>query len=373
MGMVVSLDVLMGMAVGCFILTVDVGMGMGMGMLMGMDQVAMTMFMGVNMGVRMDMLQGNGILHHQHRRSDHNDKTDVKLRAGPLPQQKHPEGHPQKGRDGIVGAGFGRPQILLGLDVEIDAQTIGHKSQHQNCQNPMKRRDLLPYRQRDNKAAQAGTDPLDGGDLNRAFGTEHPGAVVFQTPAAGRSQHQQRAGMKPKAARALKSQNDAGCRHQYDGGGQPPGQLLPKGKERDQGRGDNLKIVQQGGIGRIGALQTQHQQNRSGNVQHDHTERIGQLLPGQALPLFPLSPQQAAKEQAQSRAQIQKRRHHGRLHAGKQQLGKRDVDGVQRRCRNGKQGCDIFCFHFNFSKFIQNLPIFLQRNHIPPGGIYPIS
>ncbi len=108
--------------------TVGVCMTVDMAMLVGVGQVAMAMGVGVDMMVLMGVLQGNGVLDHQHSCCDHNDQSEIKLESGPLLQQKDTEEHTKKGRDGIVCAGLGCTKILLCLDIEIDAQTVCHKS-----------------------------------------------------------------------------------------------------------------------------------------------------------------------------------------------------------------------------------------------------
>ena len=77
MTVVVSIQGMMGMAVGRLVLTVDVGMAMGMAMLMGMDQISVGVFVGVAVTVLVGMLQRNGVFHHQHRCPDHNRKSKV--------------------------------------------------------------------------------------------------------------------------------------------------------------------------------------------------------------------------------------------------------------------------------------------------------
>ena len=46
-------------------------------MLMSMDKGAMGVGVGVDMGVRMGMLQGNGIPDHQHCGGDHDGEADI--------------------------------------------------------------------------------------------------------------------------------------------------------------------------------------------------------------------------------------------------------------------------------------------------------
>lgn len=116
-----------GVGVGRLILAVDMGVRVDMGMLMGMHQNPMGVLvcMGVAMGV--GMLQRNGILDHQHSRPNHNGKPHIKLDTRPFLQYHHPKQYAQKRRNGVICTGFGCAQILLRLDVEIDAQPYATK------------------------------------------------------------------------------------------------------------------------------------------------------------------------------------------------------------------------------------------------------
>ena len=118
--MVMPMDHIMGMTVGRFILPVDMTMGMGVFMFMGVNQIAVAVFVTVDMGMIMGVLEGNGILHHQHCCGGHDDKANPELHTGPLPQQERTKHHAQKRGDGIVGACFGSTQIFLRLDIKIN-------------------------------------------------------------------------------------------------------------------------------------------------------------------------------------------------------------------------------------------------------------
>ena len=71
MGMLVTFDAFMLMAVHILILTVGMGVDMGMVVDMGMNQFPMPMLMAVGVGMLVGMLQGNGIFDHQNSRSHH--------------------------------------------------------------------------------------------------------------------------------------------------------------------------------------------------------------------------------------------------------------------------------------------------------------
>ena len=128
-GVEVAVQIFMVVIVNGFIAFVDVGVGVDVLMLVGVNQIAVAMFMAVDMSMLVGVLQGNGILDHQNRGGDHDGKTQIELSCGPLAQHQHAKNNAQEGSDGIVGAGFGGSQILLGADVEIDTQSVGYKAQ----------------------------------------------------------------------------------------------------------------------------------------------------------------------------------------------------------------------------------------------------
>ena len=247
-------DVRVFVTVAAFIGAVDVRVAVDMGMLMGMDLIPVAVFVGVGVAVLVGMLQADGILHHQNRGGDHYGKTQIKLHAGPFPQQGHAEEYAQEGGDGIVGTGFGGTQAGLGLDIEIDAEAVGHKAQQQDCAQESKTGELFSQDQGYHQAAQAGESALNGGDLYGGFGTEHPGTVILQTPAAGGTQHQQGAGVETEGTLALEAQNGAGQGHQGYSQSQPMGQLLTEEEEGDGRGGHDLKIVQQRCVGAAAVL-----------------------------------------------------------------------------------------------------------------------
>lgn len=199
-----------GMVMDGFIPLMDVRVSVAMRMDMGVYQIAVPVFVGVNMSVFMSVLQADSVCHHQNSCNNHDDQTHIELNAGSLVQQQDTEDDTQEGSDGVVSTGLGGTQILLGFDVKVDAEAVGYETQQKYGIDPENAGDLLSDHQSNHKTAKAGESTLDGGDLDGGLGTEHPGTVVFQTPAAGGTQNQQRADIKLEAAFALKTQGDAG-------------------------------------------------------------------------------------------------------------------------------------------------------------------
>ena len=111
-----------------FIPLMDVRVSVTMFMDMAMHQIAVPMLVGMHMGMLMGVLQADGIFYHQNSCNDHNGEAHIELNTGPLIQKQHSEGYTQKGCDGIIGAGLGSAQILLGFDVEIDAEAVGYEA-----------------------------------------------------------------------------------------------------------------------------------------------------------------------------------------------------------------------------------------------------
>ena len=99
-------------AVGIFVLTMDVVVGLGMAVFVVMHDTAVAMDMRVDVLMFVVVLQMNGVLAHQNRGDDHNGKTNKKLDAHRFSWQEEAEGHAQEGGNGIVGAGFCGAQIF---------------------------------------------------------------------------------------------------------------------------------------------------------------------------------------------------------------------------------------------------------------------
>jgi hypothetical protein len=89
--------VTMVMAVSVFVLAVDVIVGMDMGVFVGVDNAVMAVGMGVLMDVLMVMLQGNGILDHQHGGDHHDGESGKELKTGLFGEQQEAEGNTQEG------------------------------------------------------------------------------------------------------------------------------------------------------------------------------------------------------------------------------------------------------------------------------------
>ena len=158
-----------GVIVDEFIPLMDVGMGVAMPMEMGMYQISMPMLVIVHMGMFMGVLQSDGIFHHQNCCNNHDDQTHIELDTGAFVQQQDTEYHTQKGCDGVIGAGLGSTQLLLGFDVKVDAQTVSHEAQQKYSTDPEDTGDLFSNHQCDYETAQTGEGTLDGGDLDGGF------------------------------------------------------------------------------------------------------------------------------------------------------------------------------------------------------------
>ena len=183
--MVMPVNAFVGMAVRGLVLSMNMGVGVDMLVRVGMHQVTMLMRVVVDVGMLVDVLQSNCVLYHQHGGNYQNAKANVELHGRPLSKYQHTECHTKERRNGIIGAGFGCTQILLGFNIEVDTQTVCHKTQQKNSGDPENAGNFLTDNQSNKQTSKAGKDTLDGGDLNGGFGTEHTGTVVLQSPAAG--------------------------------------------------------------------------------------------------------------------------------------------------------------------------------------------
>ena len=79
MGVVMTLDGVVGVTVDSAVISVGVGMAVDMVVFMGMDQVAVGMRMGMAVAVLVGMLQRYGVLHHQYRGYDHDPESNIEL------------------------------------------------------------------------------------------------------------------------------------------------------------------------------------------------------------------------------------------------------------------------------------------------------
>ena len=97
--MIVIVHCIVRMGMRSLFAVVNVGMRMDMGMFMCMRQIAIAMLVIMDMRVLMGVLEGDGILDHQHRCCDHDDKAKVKLYTGTFTQKQHSEYYAKKGRN----------------------------------------------------------------------------------------------------------------------------------------------------------------------------------------------------------------------------------------------------------------------------------
>ena len=184
-GMFLTVIPIVGMIVDGFIPLMDVRVRVAMPMDMGVYQIAVPVLVIVNVGMFMGMLQADGVFYHQDRGNNHDGEAHIELNTGPLIQQQDTEYHTQERCNGVPGTGLGSTQILLGFDVKVDAEAVGHKAQKKHGTDPKDAGNFLSDYQRDRQTAETRESALNGGDLDGGLGTEHPGTVVFQTPAAG--------------------------------------------------------------------------------------------------------------------------------------------------------------------------------------------
>ena len=222
-GMFLTVISVVGVVVDGFIPLMDVGMGVAMPMDMGVYQIAVPVLVIVNMGMLVGVLQADGVFHHQNGCNNHDGESYIELNSGSLVQQQDTEDDTQEGSDGVIGTGLGGTQILLGFDVKVDAKAVGYETQQKHGTDPEDAGNLLPNHQRNHQTAQARESALNGGDLDGGLGAEHPGAVIFQTPAAGGTQNQQRTDVELEAAFPLKAQSDAGSSYQNNCQSEPFG------------------------------------------------------------------------------------------------------------------------------------------------------
>lgn len=130
-----------------------------------------------------------------------------------------------------------------------NAQPVGNKPQKQCRSSSVQSGERLADAQGNEKRAQSGKDALEKDDLESTFVGNIAGAVVLQSPAGCRRQHQQRASGKVQAGHILERQNAAGQGNQQNGSPQPLGNFFPKEQQGDQRGGNDFKISQQRGVG----------------------------------------------------------------------------------------------------------------------------
>lgn len=275
-------------------------------------------------------------IHHNERGAGKHDREGDEIDARELFVQEHErQKRPDERRHGIVGAGFRRAEIALRADIEENAQPVRHKAEQQRKAGIAQRRERLARDQRDQERARAAAEPLERDDLIGAPGGDAARAVVLKAPADRGEQHKQRAHGKAEAVRAIKGQQNARERDEGDRRPEALRDRLAEETERDDRRRDDLEVAEQRRVGGGAVSDAEHEQNGRRNIEHDHADHIFEILPCQPLPT--LSAAERQKADAQPRAEIKKRRHHGRADLREQQLGERDVDRIKRRREQGEK------------------------------------
>ena len=243
-----------------------------------------------------------------------------------------------KGRHSVVCTGPCRAEDPLCVHVKEDAQPVRHKSHAEHGENAPKIGQTLSDAKPDDDGAKARKDSLQEYDLQGILGRELSRAVVFKAPAHRRQENEQRSGGKLQTADILKGQQRAGQYHEEDARPQAFADFFPKDHQRNDRRRHDLKVVQQRHICCRGVVKADEQKNGRRDIQHDHRECVRKLRFRDALLgglyLFPFA-DQSDHAHAKPRTHVQKSCHQGGGHIVKEQLGKRRVDGVQRRSKNG--------------------------------------
>ena len=207
-----------------------------------------------------------------------------------LPQQEEGQEGSDEGRGGIQSAGLGGAQVLLGPDVGEDAQAVCHEAQSKSCRDKAEGRQFLSQHQCRHEGAAPGENALHGHDLVCALPGDPAGAVVLKSPAACGSQNEERAHGKGPLAASVEGQDHAGEGDEQDPCPKAPRDLLLEQHKGDHRSCSDLEIPQQRGAGGGAVGHPNHQQDRRYDVQQDHTQSEGQVLPRQAFLRLFLSP-----------------------------------------------------------------------------------
>lgn len=243
-----------------------------------------------------------------------------------------------EGRHGVVSTCPRRAENSLCIHVKEDAQPVRHKSHAKHGKDAPKVGQPFSDTQPDDDRTQARENAFEQYDLQGIFGRKLSRAVVFKAPAHRRQKHEQRAGGKFQTADILKGKQRAGQNHEEDARPQTGRNFFLEDHQRNDRRRHDLKVVQQGRICRRGVVKSDQQKDRCGNVQHDHGNGVRKLRLRNAflggLYLFPFA-NQSDHAHTKPRTNVQKSCHQGGGHIVKEQLGKRRVDGVQSRRKNG--------------------------------------
>ena len=93
----------------------------------------------------------------------------------------------------IIGASPGRAEETLRLDVEENAEAVGHEAEEQGLDDSDARaRKWIPRQRRDRKRGQTRAEAFDDDDCRRGLGRDVPGAVIFHSPATAGGDDKQR-------------------------------------------------------------------------------------------------------------------------------------------------------------------------------------
>ena len=109
-----------------------------------------------------------------------------------LAEQQERQGGTDEGGQGVVGAGAGGADGALGVGITVDAQTVGHETEQQQDGDMFGEWESFADGQRDAQGPKAGAEAFDDNYLHRVAVGNLARAVVFQSPADGGAEHQQR-------------------------------------------------------------------------------------------------------------------------------------------------------------------------------------
>ena len=285
----------------------------------------------------------------------HHGTADPEKCRGAFTEDQKRKQHSQKRRGGVECGGFCRAEPALGENVEVDAQSVSDKAEQKHGKNAPRRGKEFTGDEGDDQRAGAGAEAFDHCGLRGVTGGERPRAVVFKSPADTRAENEQCTGAechrscsgchRSRRADTVSAAVSGDAEHHTRGGhkrdGKPcrAGDFFAENAQRDNRCGDDLKIVEQGSACRITAFQTQHEQDRRGDVEDNHSGDIRKFFLCDGRVRRTLGIQDTDETQTDARTEIQKRRHHRSADGTvrKQQLGKRRVQRIQRGGKQGKE------------------------------------
>ena len=144
------------------------------------------------------------------RPRNHKNKGNKIGRRRHFPENHQGETCGKEGCNRIISAGPRRSKESLCIYIEIDAQSVGHKSQPQNRGHVLKCgysfTDARSYGNRPN----SGKNPLQKHNLQRIPGRYLPGTVVLKSPENRSQEHKQGAVGELQACYVLEGQQGAG-------------------------------------------------------------------------------------------------------------------------------------------------------------------